>query len=234
MPSKKLTYRRNQMEWALWRLFSGGNFSDSEAPKVFLTRIKRLLDLDRETELYEDSETPHARYAFCESPPEGQGIDAQYTGFDVLCLAIGLDLLDSGFKQSEILFLLRHTRSSLKRRYRRILLHPPVPYHQLISSDRPNCPTYEEDGLLWADCRVYMTLSKVEMKEVFPMGRSGKGKKSPVIFSPKFYFGREALCKKLDELDSQRRKLLVIEIAEMIVVLTDHLEKAPLIKRGRK
>src|SRR5215210_6499323 len=48
------------------------------------------------------------RYAFYDAPPEGIGSDTEYSAFRVFCLAIGLDLLDAGFSQLEVAFLIRH------------------------------------------------------------------------------------------------------------------------------
>ena len=41
------SFRRNQLEWALWQLFAG-NTPAEDPPKVFRNRIKRLLDIDRD------------------------------------------------------------------------------------------------------------------------------------------------------------------------------------------
>lgn len=228
------TYKRNQVEWALWQLFAGGRFGKAPPSKVFRTRIKRLLDLDRETEEYDESDWDHYRYAFLETPPEGQGVDASFTAFDVFCLAIALDLLDSGYKQSEILFLLRHIRQDLEKEQARIQKHPPVLFHRIHAKDRPKSPTYEARGELWADDRVFMLLSKVEMKEVYPDTVKGRGKKRPFIFAPIFCDGIESLKKALHKMNVQRRKMLVMELAEMTVKLDEELKQAPLVKRGRK
>ena len=42
------SYGRGQVEWALWRFFLQGRQVGPEQQKVFRTRIKRLLELDRE------------------------------------------------------------------------------------------------------------------------------------------------------------------------------------------
>ena len=68
------SYRRGQVEWALWRFFLQGRQAGSESKKVFLTRIKRLLELDRGEDLGETTEIPHARFAFADAAPEGKGI----------------------------------------------------------------------------------------------------------------------------------------------------------------
>ncbi len=101
------SYKRGQVEWALWRFFLQGRQVGPEQQKVFLTRIKRLLELDRGEDLGAKTETPHARFAFADVAPEGKGTDVDFRPFNAFCLALALDLLDTGFKQSEIVFLLR-------------------------------------------------------------------------------------------------------------------------------
>ena len=65
------SYKRGQVEWALWRFFLQGRQAGASPPKVFLTRIKRLLELDRGEDLGATTETPHARFAFADAAPEG-------------------------------------------------------------------------------------------------------------------------------------------------------------------
>ena len=90
-------YKRGQVEWALWRFFLQGRQVGPEQQKVFLTRIKRLLELDRGEDLGAKTETPHARFAFADAAPEGKGTDADFRPFNAFCLALALDLLDTGF-----------------------------------------------------------------------------------------------------------------------------------------
>ena len=46
-----VTYRRGQVEWALWRAFTLARSSGEGPPPIFRTRIKRLLDLDRDLDV---------------------------------------------------------------------------------------------------------------------------------------------------------------------------------------
>jgi hypothetical protein len=223
------TYRRGQVEWALWRLFALTRFSPEAAvPAVFRTRIKRLLELDRETTLQLDQNDVPVKHAFLNTRPEGTGTDAQYTPFDAFMLAVGLDLLDAGFKQSEVVFLLRCVRPELSKEFSRILRSPPVARMRLPAGDRPGCPSYEENGRRYADCRVFVIIEKLDLKEAFP-GAS----KDPVIFAPEYCRGIENLHKRLHRMNHQRRKALVLEIAHAAALVTEFLATAPLVKRGR-
>ena len=46
-----VTYRRGQVEWALWRAFTLARSPGEGPPPIFKTRIKRLLDLDRDLDV---------------------------------------------------------------------------------------------------------------------------------------------------------------------------------------
>ncbi|MET0183651.1 MAG: hypothetical protein ABW199_12280, partial [Caulobacterales bacterium] len=105
-------YRRGQIEWALWRLALGGLANPRKAmPQLFRTRVKKLLDLDHV--LPRGRARADKGFAFSSARPAGLGTDAAFTRLDTLCLAIGLDLLDLGFKQMEIVELVRALRAAL-------------------------------------------------------------------------------------------------------------------------
>ncbi len=225
------TYKRGQVEWALWMFFLQGRQADPTPPNIFLTRIKRLLELDRIPE--KKSETPHARYAFADALPEGKGIDVAYRPFDAFCLALALDLLDIGFKQAEIVSLLRHIREDLKARFEQILLSPPATKRQRIfAKDRPGAPTYVDRGQEFADCRVFVVIGKVEITEIFqaPGRRSGSG---PLILQPVYCRGIDELRDKLHRMNAKDRKAVVVEIAEAAAGISRLLPQAPATKRGR-
>ena len=99
------------------------------------TRAKRLLEIDRKKEIFE-SKVAHACHAFCESLPDGKGTDISYTAFDAFCLGFALDMLDIGFKQAEIVYVLRHARASMKVVYRLIMASPPAPPQEIAPEDR--------------------------------------------------------------------------------------------------
>ena len=47
MQDLEQTFKRGQVEWALWQLFAANSPSPARPPQAFLTRIKRLWELDR-------------------------------------------------------------------------------------------------------------------------------------------------------------------------------------------
>ncbi len=186
---REKSYRRGEVEWALWQLFASnrpaggrsvvgrsvvgrsGGRSEGGPPAKFLTRIKWLLDLDREKAFAELEAVTGERYAFYDDAPQGHGVEVGYRPYAVFALAVALDLLDAGFKQAEVVYLLRGARGKLARVYRQIWKCPPVPAEQVPAEDHPGCPSFEAQGLRLGDCRVFMLVQKVEMTEVLPAGR---------------------------------------------------------------
>ena len=59
-----LTYKRGQVEWALWRAFTMARSPDDGPPPIFKTRIKRLLDLDRDLDAATFGASPPCDFAF--------------------------------------------------------------------------------------------------------------------------------------------------------------------------
>jgi len=231
-------YKRGQVEWALWRFFSESNPKGQRPPQIFLTRIKRLLEVDWMRETAHESEVPHPRFAFRDEPGEGKGRDASYTLFNAFCLALGLELLDVGFKQSEIVFLLRHLRDELQKKFNHILKHRPSPRQPIPAEDRPGCPVYEDHrGWKWADCRVYAVIHKVEFKELFPFLKGRKRGRQPVFPTPVFCHGNAALAKEFHKMNLEAfhyRKAFVMEIAHTVVLVKTFLGEAPALPRGPK
>jgi hypothetical protein len=224
------TFKRSQVEWALWGLFAKQPATDpAEIPAVFLTRIKRLIELDQTT----DEKGIPKQLAFVEKKVHGQGRDQPYSLFNTFCLALGLDLLDAGFKQAEIVFLLRHLRPGIKDSFDIVLASPPVLRNRLPASDRPKCPSYSEGAIQYADTRVFFHFERIEVKEAFVAFRGKDAPKHPFIINPKVFLGIEKLMKELDRMNLDYRKALVLEISETIVRLQQFLNEAPATSRGR-
>jgi len=223
------TYKRGQVELALWRFFSGKQVRESEPHRIFKTRIKRLLELDRIEQ--EEGE----RFAFAETLPMGQGIDVAFTPFDAFCLALALDLLEIGFKQSEIVYLISQIRAQLKIEYDWIMQRP-FPVRSLISAeDAPDRPSYQDKKLKMkiVDLRVFAVIQKVEVTDGYrTLGRQGNPH-APIFLEPKFCRGIEALRDELHHMGLQYRKAMVLEIAHAASMVEKYLKEAPLRKRGR-
>ncbi len=222
-------YRRGQVEWALWQWFTSSEGS-ARPPAPFLTRIKRLLDIDRSGSVPIGAEkVPAAKFAFFDGRPGGHGADVEYSGFSAFCLAIGLDLLDAGFSQLEVVFLLRHIEGLLKPQFARALRYPPVPRIFREPEDMPEVPRVIVDGSLKADPRIFMVVNRIDISEQFASVQPGH----PIIIKPDFVWGIDALRERLNRLDFNDRRAFVLEVAHTAIQITQHLAKAPIVKRGR-
>jgi hypothetical protein len=227
------TYGRGQVEWALWCSFARARFNPGQIPRVFRTRVKRLLDIDRDLDLTGAEVPPEASCAFV-APPTGEGAEAEYLAVDAFCLAIALDLLNAGFKQSEVVFLMRYLRPKLERRFP-ALLEPPllISRQRYRAQDYPNFPSYEHRGRRYADRRLFVLLEKVELTEISPAPSRGEPR-TPVVLEPVFCEGAEGLSNELHRtMPDPRRAVIVLELAATAQSVQAWLSKAPVIRRGR-
>lgn len=202
-------FQRGQVDHALWALIGP---DQSAPPQLFLGRIRKLLDIDREVVVLAGAKMPNAAsHAFHGVGLPGQGTEMQFSAFDTFCLAIGLDLLELGFKQAEIVFLLRHIRDDLAITFGEILLNPPAGrMRQEI------------------DNRVYMAVGKVEIVE-----RTGSARAQPYVLKPQFARGLEAISEIVDRLGPSERKVILLEIGNTVVYLCNHLSQALAPPKGR-
>lgn len=202
-------FQRGQVDESLWALFRP---DQSSPPPLFLGRIRKLIDVDRKADVLAGASTAHAApHAFHSRPPRGQGYEAEFSAFDAFCLAIALDLLDLGFKQAEIVFLLRHIRSDLERKFADILEDPPA---GRMTQD--------------ADKRLFMAVGKVELVE-----RTGSSTSAPLVLRPQFARGLEGASALVDRLGYGDRKVILLEIGNAAVFLCNALAETPPRPKGR-
>lgn len=228
-----ITYGRGQVEWALWRAFGLGRKLSDDIPKVFRARIKRLLDIDRGLDLSQQQAPPEAAYAFVEHSAVEKG-ELSYTLLDAFCLALGLDLLDTGFKQSEVVYLMRYFRAELEAWVATLIERPSLlKRRRYRPKDHPNLPTFTHKGQKYADPRVFVVISKVELQEMFPIAQK-KLKGAPLFLEPMFCEGAEALSQTLSAyMPERRRVVMVLELTAIAQAVASYLDDAPEFKRGR-
>src|SRR3954451_11517485 len=220
------TYRRGQVEWALWRVSTIDRPAPEQPSPVFRTRVKRLLEIDR-TGASEASRKGKGQLAFSEDRPEGTGFDVAFTAYDAFILALGLDLLRMGFVQSEVVMLMNFLRPRLGNTFGRILRHPPDPERRSGRAKRH--PVKPEQ-----DRRVFLLLERVEASEEYPaLHQKGRGGDSPIYREPKICHGLQGVTDQLDRMDQVFRRALVLDLAHTAVRVSEFLAKAPDIKRGR-
>lgn len=224
-------YKRNQVEESLWKIFdkmSSGNVH-RPVPKQFLTRIKRLLEIDRELFVQSD----HFRQlAFSAKSFYGKGRETFFEAFDIFCLGVGLDLLSMGFKQGEVVFLIQYIRNDLEKVFQEIKKHPISLRFSVLPKDAPSRPTCLFDTGEEADLSCFMIVRKVEIGEsLFDQFQNSL---DPIIFHPDICWGQEELKKKLTRLGISYHSVIVMELQNLAALLLENLKKIPAIRRGRK
>lgn len=230
------TYKRGQVEWALWRAFRPLGSRDDGPVPLFKTRIKRLLDLDREYDTSDLDVAGGSDFAFVAPVEGGSGVEAAYAPVDAFCIGIGLELLDTGFKQGEIVVLMRHLRADLAHWFPALLSRPSLLERQNhLARNHPNLPVIERPrGAPLADARVFMVLNRIELTEVLSVSPAISKSKQAVFREPVFSEGMSGLAQDLSRLmPMHQRTAVVLEITMLAQAVTAFLEAAPLMVRGR-
>jgi hypothetical protein len=213
MTPPPLTFPRPALDAALSAALDDHAGGGRARPSRLPSRIRKLLDLDRELTQQAPAGTGRA---FTDHAGLGQGVDAAYTPLNAFCLALGLELLEAGFKQSEVVTWVRLTRPWLAREYPRILAGPAgaaVPRTQLALPGRSD--------------RCYMVVSRIlaldELPEVEEAVAGAGSRRTPVTFAPKFFHGPEDLAAALARSPSNVRRWLIIECRMLAVRLHNAL-----------
>lgn len=192
-----------------------------------------MLEIDRAGEVPIGAEHIRAaRLAFHDERPKGAGQELDYSAFSAFALGLALEIMDAGFKQAEVGFFLRYMRSSLESEFARALTYPPHPRSPIAAENMPDVPVIERNGIRFADPRIFMILERVELVERLTASRPGQ--QGAIILEPEFCWGFGQLTEILDQLGYNRRRAIVLEIAQPAVRISELLKQAPQIRRGRK
>ncbi len=229
----KATYGRGQVEWALWRTFTRHSVgAATKMPTVFRTRIKRLMEVDRGFDFSVTEAPPERNFAFAPFPDETG--EVAYGAVDAFCIAVALDLLDAGFKQAEVVFLMRYLRPELEERFGALLSLPSLNSRQRYQAkSHPDLPVYRTNGKDYADGRLFIVLQKVEMTEIVSKAALTRDR-VPIFLEPIYCHGIVTLTEALDDLmPNRRRGVTVLELAANAQAVSVWLKEAPVIQRGR-
>jgi hypothetical protein len=222
-------YRRGQAEWALWKFATLDLPSGDEPVSAFRARVKHLLQLDRAGVLFRSAlMAPPVPHALSSTQTQGTGVDAEFNSFDVFCLAIAVDFLRAGFKQSEVVLLMGYLRMQLVKPFADILANPPAFRSRLGRKSGPSMAKQDDDR------RVFLVIQRVEFSEAFPtLLGPGRHRKGAIFREPLFCRGIDELHAELDKMDHLYRRAIVLEIANMAARILEFLEQAPRMRRGR-
>lgn len=193
-------------------------------PTTFNHRIKRLLDLDKT--LVESEETVES--AFLTKLLLGQGNDRKFSSYDAFLLGLGLQLMDSGYSQGDIIFALQHLRSDLTDYYADV-----INYETQKSEPHKNALASQstKTAAKIADLRAFIIFQRAELKEVYAFEQSSK---RPVFYKPIITFGTEGLFHYLESDTMLYQTHLIIEFSYLARTLKKKLLAAPLSTRGIK
>jgi len=235
------TFKRGQVQLALWRLFSRPGSTPprpDDVPRTFVTRVRKFGEFGIPLGL--------------EERPGQPGKDIEYTAYQAFELGVALDIQDNGLNQAEIGFFLRNVRPRLRGVHERILASPPAGREVVLAKDRPRSPPRpyikgaDPEGLGdpsradEADTSVFMTFRYIEVQEAWPgltfdaSDWTGKGR-HPLILGPEFHYGLAALIDEMGRLaESDKDRIrTVIELSNPAVRLLEALRSAPPTRRGR-
>jgi hypothetical protein len=225
-------FSRGQVEWALWKLSTIDLPAGDEPMSAFRARVKHLLQLDRAGVISGHPAYPiPVEHALVSEESRGKGVDAAFRAFDAFCLAIALDFLRAGFKQSEVLLLMLHLRQRLEEPFAKVLRAPPTLRPRPSRNTDPQIRQHGSDD----DRRVFLVIQRVEFSEAFPAFEhvTSTRKKASIFREPVFCSGIEELRQQLDLMDHLFRRAIVLEIAHTAARTIEFLNQAPLKRRGR-
>ena len=204
-----MSYKRNQIEEAIGRIFH----PDSE--KQLLTRLKRLLELDRALGRKHRSQDPEkANFAFFSEDAPGTGADISFSEYEVFALLNGLRIMQHSWPQGFAVSIMRRVRPNLESEHARIL--------------RQNPDKLFDMEAIWAKARpgdigvdntdpVFLTLASKDDATTRP---------------------RPAVCRGIEKVHSFRRdvgasSMTIFEVATLAHRLRAELMKTEPRRRGR-
>jgi hypothetical protein len=124
MPSWVMSYKRNQIEEAIARIFAP---KSEEPPSELRTRIKRLLDLDRSIgRKFRSNDPEQANFGFFTEEAPGTGSDIRFSEYEAFALLVGLRIMGHGWPQGFAVSIMRRLRPDLEREHARILKQDPI------------------------------------------------------------------------------------------------------------
>jgi len=219
------TYRRSQVEWALWKFATLDLPRGDEPVSTFRARIKHLLQLDRAGVMFSRTRhAPHVEHALSSHDTEGSGFDAIFTAFDTLRRAW------------------RSTSCAPASSNRRSSCSSDTSGHASISRmprscalrrcfDRTSSASPAHGRKRGEDRRVFLVIERVEFAaDAFAARRADRG---ALFREPAFCFGIGELHDVLNKMGHLFRHAIVIEIANMATRIAEFLDEAPLVRRGR-
>lgn len=223
-------YRRNQLEWALWQLVARGDtVGVTQPPKDIGHTIKRLIDVDRQSAIELRSPYPwQHRFAFTAGEPQDRGGENVYRLEEAVSLWIGMQLLEIGLPQTEIIQFLRALKPQLKGALGRII----EPHLAVIAAARQrggeSARKLRRAELLAPAQHVYLMAETINANGVLT-----ERTRRTASAASNICWGKDELIGFIDTYVSRNRRLILVEIANATLSLAYFLQMSPLVRRGR-
>jgi hypothetical protein len=223
------TFRRNQVEHALWKFATLDRQAHHEPNSAFRARVKHLLNLDRSGVIFQRAKAaPKVARALGSSASEGTGTNAEFTLADTVCIGLALDMVRAGFKQGEVLLLLGYLRGPLEETTIPEILRSPPEIVPVWPKKKIQSVEQERE-----DRRVFLVLHRVESSEEFA-AFNPKRQSVPIYKEPRICKGVGALRAVLADMNHVLRRAIVFEIGYLVAGISQFLSEVPPAKRGRR
>ncbi|MGU3327022.1 hypothetical protein ACLBXB_08805 [Methylobacterium mesophilicum] len=231
--------KRQQAVQILFALTYGASHSardrlEADVPSFFITRIKRLLEIDLKWARANPELLPRFGLAFYDQLPLGTGHEVQYSPFRVFTLAVALELVRFGAKQGEAVDFIAQIQGDLKGIFDKAN-HARQTFGR-SNATQPASETPETSLREKLDAlKIYLVLRCVE---VTPRGAKHLG--GSVAVGERLY-DRRLLEGQLElegyvatELRDGLFSLFVVELAELAVRIVELIQVTPSRNRGHQ
>ena len=118
-----MSYKRSQLEAAITRLLNPGS---NEPASELRTRIKRLLELDRNLgRKLRSQDAEEGSFAFFSEEAPGTGADISFSEYEAFALLNALSIMEHGWPQSFAVSIMRRVRPDLMKEHGKSASVPP-------------------------------------------------------------------------------------------------------------
>jgi hypothetical protein len=118
-----MSYKRSQLEAAITRLLNPGS---NEPASELRTRIKRLLELDRNLgRKLRSQDAEEGSFAFFSEEAPGTGADISFSEYEAFALLNALRIMEHGWPQSFAVSIVRRVRPDLMKEHGKSASVPP-------------------------------------------------------------------------------------------------------------
>ena len=216
-------YPRAMVEAAIMSCMTSDGETSEEAKekayRVFKNRIKNLLNIDREKKDEDLTVEMAFPWAFHDYEGQGHGNAVEFSERNAFMLLIGIEFLDAGYKQREVVRLLQLIRNELTSHFDRIL-----------ADSRFNNPSFDPDedsvdiSARDPDSLYYMAIRRVELSAL--SAEDAKVRASAIeAIRPAFRIGVSEMQRLLMSEVKRYRLATILELSEPATSIVNCLRR---------